>query len=89
MAKKLVFTRNFKKNYKKLPAYIQERFDKQLKLFTENPRHPSLKIHLYRTEANVWEGYVTDKYRFTFSISEEGYIFRNIGSHSIIDKGKV
>ena len=88
MAKKLIFARNFKKNYKKLPAHLRERFDKQLSLFTENPQHPSLKIHRYRTEENVWEGYVTDKYRFTFSITDEGYIFRNVGPHSIAGVAK-
>lgn len=89
MAKKLIFARTFKKNYKKLPQHIQERFDKQLILFTKDPKHPSLNIHRYKTEENVWEGYVSDKYRFTFSIIEEGYIFRNIGSHSIIEHGEV
>lgn len=89
MAKNLIFTRNFKKNYKKLSGEIQERFNKQLILFTNDPKHPSLKVHRYRTEENVWEGYVSDKYRFTFSIVNEGYIFRNIGPHSIIDKGNV
>lgn len=89
MAKIIIFTRNFKKNYKKLPREIQERFDKQLVLFTSNPKHHSLKIRRYRTEKNVWEGYISDKYRFTFSIADTGYIFRNIGPHSIIDRGKV
>lgn len=89
MAKKLVFTRNFKKNYKKLPQQIQERFDKQLGIFVQDPKHPSLKIHRYKKEENVWEGYVSDKYRFTFTILDDGYIFRNIGPHSIIDRGEV
>lgn len=89
MAKKLIFTENFKKNYKNLPWHIQKRFNKQLILFMRDPKYPSLKIHRYRTQENVWEGYVSDKYRFTFSIVDEGYIFRNIGSHSIIDRGRV
>jgi len=89
MAKNLIFARTFKKNYKRLSKDIQDRFNKQLFLFTKDPKHPSLRIHRYRKEANVWEGYVSDKYRFTFSIADKGYIFRNIGPHSIIDKGKV
>lgn len=89
MAKGLIFTDTFKKNYQRLPPSIQKRFDKQLFLFTHNSRHPSLNIHRYRREENVWEGYVSRNYRFTFSVSEDGYVFRNIGSHSIIDHGKV
>jgi mRNA-degrading endonuclease RelE of RelBE toxin-antitoxin system len=80
MAKYLVFTRNFKKNYKRLPSEIQIRFNKQLVFFTENSSHPSLKIHRYKTEKNVWEGYITDKYRFTFSIASNEFIFKATGS---------
>ncbi len=89
MAKKIGFTDNFKKNYRKLPRTIQRRFDEKLVLFEKDPTHPSLNIHRYRSEINVWEGYVTRKYRFTFTSTQEEYIFRNIGSHGIIDKGKV
>ena len=89
MAKAIVFTRNFKKNYLRMPAAVRERFDKQLGLFEKDPRHPSLKIHRYKTVLDVWEGYVTDAYRFTFTSTEKEFIFRNIGPHGIIDKGKV
>mgnify|MGYP001619639825 CR=1 len=89
MAKELVFTERFKQNYQDLPWAIQKRFDKQLKLFLENPKHPSLRIHRYKSEPDVWEAYVTMKYRFTFSITEEVIVFRNIGPHAIIDRGQV
>ncbi|MBI1869897.1 MAG: hypothetical protein HYS07_01745 [Chlamydiae bacterium] len=87
MAKKPVdFTDTFKQNYQRMPFSIQKRFDEKLKLFMENPMHPSLNIHRYN---EIWEGYVTSKYRFTFSSTKEAYLFRNIGPHGIIDKGKV
>jgi len=89
VAKAIVFTRNFKKNYRNMPAAIKDRFDKQLALFELNPMHPSLKIHRYKTVEDVWEGYVTDKYRFTFSSAKTEYIFRTVGPHGIIDKGYV
>lgn len=89
MVKNLIFTANFKKNYKKLPHEIQNQFDKQLILFSGNPRHPSLKIHRYKSKEDVWEGYVNYKYRFTFSICGDGFILRNIGPHSIIERGTV
>ncbi len=72
-----------------MPQDVQDRFDKQLKLFERNPTHPSLRVHRYKSLQNVWEGYVTDSYRFTFSSVKGEIIFRNIGPHGIVDKGKV
>ena len=89
MAKELVFTETFKENYKRLDSGLQKRFGKKLLLFVQNPLHPSLQIHKYHATENVWEGYVTHKYRFTFSVTKDSYIFRNIGPHDIIDKGKI
>lgn len=89
MAKELVFTERFKQNYQDLPRLIQRRFDKQMSLFLENPRHPSLRIHRYRSEPDVWEATVTMKVRFTFSVTEEAIVFRNIGPHVILDRGQV
>ena len=87
MAREIIFTERFKQNYQDLPWTIQKRFDKQLKLFLENSEHPSLRIHRYKSEFDVWEVYVTMKYRFTFSITERAIVFRNIGSHVIVDRG--
>jgi mRNA-degrading endonuclease RelE of RelBE toxin-antitoxin system len=89
VAKELEFTQTFKENYHRLPENLQSLFDKKLALFLENPRHPSLNVHRYHGRENVWEAYVNQKYRFTFSVTGESIIFRNIGPHSIVDKGKV
>ncbi len=89
MAKELIFTQRFQKNFQDLPASIQKRFDQKLSLFLENPRHPSLQIHRYLGQKDIWEAYVNSSYRFTFSITDTSIIFRNIGPHSIIDQGRV
>ena len=89
MAKELVYTETFKENYKRLPKKLQERFDKKQELLLQNPKHPSLNIHRYHGKEAVWEAYITEKYRFTFSVTESSLVFRNIGPHNIIDKGKV
>ena len=91
MAKELIFTETFKANYQRLPKKMQEVFDKKLELFLDNPMHPSLNVHKYWTKGKetIWEAYITKKYRFTFSVDKDSYTFRNIGPHSIIDKGKV
>jgi mRNA interferase RelE/StbE len=89
VAKELVFTQTFKENYRDLPKKLQKRFDDKLSLFLENPKHPSLNVHRYHGRNDVWEAYVTRRYRFTFSLQSDSIIFRNIGPHSIIDKGRV
>ncbi|MBF0478317.1 MAG: hypothetical protein HQL26_02440 [Candidatus Omnitrophica bacterium] len=89
MAKELVFTERFKKNFKDLPLNIQERFEEKLEIFLSNPKHPSLQIHRFTGIDGVWEVYVTQKYRFTFSVTKESIMFRNIGGHRIIDRGNV
>jgi len=89
MAKELIFTERFKKNYRSLPPHVQIQFDHKLDLFLKDPRHPSLNIHRYHGKDEVWEGYISKQYHFTFSVTKENIIFRNIGPHSIIDSGKV
>ncbi len=89
MAKELIFTGRFKKNFKTLPRDAQNRFEEKLDLFLQNPRHPSLNIHRYHGHDDVWEAYISMQYRFTFSITPDSIIFRNIGPHRIIDSGDV
>ena len=89
MAKELIFAERFKRNFKALPAAIQKRFEQKLELFLNDPRHRSLNIHKYHGADLVWEAYISKQYRFTFSVTKESIIFRNIGPHSIIDSGNV
>lgn len=39
------FSPRFKRAYKKLPSHIQDDFNKQIKVFIQDPNHPSLKTH--------------------------------------------
>jgi len=89
VAKELVYTETFKENYRRLPKKLQNCFDKKQELFLKNPKHPSLNIHRYHGKEAIWEGYITENYRFTFAVTESSIIFLNIGPHGIIDKGKV
>lgn len=86
MAKKLRILTSFKKGYKKLPNEIKEKIDKQLFFLLENPKHPSLNLHLIRGTKGIWEGYVDQQYRFTFEIEGDFYTLRKVGSHDIIMK---
>ena len=43
MAFKVTYTQRFKKNYKKLADKEKEQFKRKMRLFVENPFHPSLR----------------------------------------------
>ncbi len=82
---KIIFTKSFVKDYRKLPQIIQGKFDKQLKLFIDNLHYPSLKIKkIQGTGGKILEGRVSRDYRFTFQIENEFYILRRIGTHDIL-----
>ena len=81
---KLLFTKTFIRDYRKLPREIQNRTDKQLGLLLSNPQHPSLNLKKMQDPRGIWEGRVTASYRFTFQIEEESYILRKIGSHDML-----
>lgn len=81
---KLQWTKFFKKNYQVLPKDIKERTKKQLRVFVENPRHPSLRIKKMQDPRNIYEGRITYSYRFTFQVEGDIYILRKVGSHDIL-----
>ena len=83
---KLLFTRTFIKNYRRLPKRIQSATDKQLERLLSDPEHPSLNVKKMKDPREIWEGRVTESYRFTFQIQEDSYILRKVGSHDILKK---
>ena len=83
---RLLFTKNFVRDYRKLPQEIQQAVDKQLELLLENARHPSLHIKKMKDPRDIWEGRVTEGYRFTFQIESDIYIMRKVGTHDILKK---
>lgn len=76
----------FDRDYVKLPQRIQKLAEKQLALFSENPRHPSLHVRKMLGCEDLWEGRITIHYRFTFKIVGETYLLRRIGTHEIYKK---
>ena len=84
---KLFFTNRFKRDYKKLPATIQELTDKQLRFLVQDLSHPSLRVKKVRKYKNIFEGSITMDYRFLFQITSEGYILLRVGKHDILEKG--
>lgn len=80
-------TKAFKRDYQMLPQNLQQRVDKQLKLFVQNPRHPSLQVKKMEGkwgEQGIFEARVTQGYRFTFKIEGDLYTLRRVGPHDIL-----
>ncbi len=80
----LFFSKPFIKKYRKLPKRIQEKADEQITLMIINPQHPSLGLKKMKGQGDIWEGRITDDYRFTFHIDKDIYIMRKIGTHDIL-----
>ena len=81
---KILFTKTFVRNYRKLPKNIQDSVDKQLDLLMSDPRHPSLNIKKMNDPRNIWEGRVTISYRFTFHMENDTFIMRKVGTHDTL-----
>lgn len=82
---RLYFTKSFEKDYCRLPLEIQKRLDKKLFLLLENFKHPSLRTRKMKGYFGIWEGRITQNYRFTFQVEKDGYLMRRAGSHSILE----
>jgi mRNA-degrading endonuclease RelE of RelBE toxin-antitoxin system len=78
------FTHSFIKDYHALPDQLQKTADKKLKLFLSNRRHPSLNIKKMQDPRDIWEGRITQGYRFTFQMKGEVCILRRLGTHDIL-----
>ena len=83
---KLLFTKAFIRDYRKLPQRIQKAAEKQLELLLSDRNHPSLNIKKMQDSRYIWEGRVAQSYRFTFQIESDTYIMRRIGTHDMLKK---
>lgn len=81
---KLDFTKQFVRDYRKLPLHIQKQIDQKLEFLLEDIQHPSLRAHKMQGQDGVWEGSITMNYRFTFQIVSERYFMRRVGTHDIL-----
>ena len=80
----------FKRELLCLPADVQRIARAKYRLFRNNWRHPSLNVH--KLEGVLWHGhqvfdlYVTDRYRVLFVIDHDVIVSYSIGPHSIVSK---
>lgn len=81
---KLVFTKPFVRAYRDLPERIKRLTDKQLGILLNNPQHPSLALKKMQDPREIWEGRITESYRFTFQIVGDTYVLRRVGTHDLL-----
>ena len=83
-------TVRFKHEFQLLPSDIQRTARAKFALFSKNWRHPSLRAH--KLEGVLWHGHqvfdlwITDKYRVLFVIDHDVVVSFSIGKHSIVSK---
>ena len=82
----IIRANSFKRDYKKLPAEIQEQADNKLRFLIQNIAHPSLRVKRVQKYNDIFEASVTMKYRFFFRIRTDAYILLRIGKHDILEK---
>ncbi len=62
-----------------------KKIEKQLLLFEENPRHPSLRLHKLKGNLqNVWSISIDRSYRMVYTEQKNSIYFFDIGTHSEI-----
>lgn len=73
----------FKRSFKKLPPYIQDDFDRRIKIFFKNPFDPSLHTHkLSGNLTDYYAFYLRDGYRVLFDFEKNDVVILvNVGSH--------
>ena len=75
--------KQFRRDFEALSPAIQKRAKKQLALFLQNPRHPSLQTEKVKGHRDLWKGRITQSYRFLFRIEGDTYVLLAIGPHDI------
>lgn len=84
---RVVLTKRFDREYKKLLVRLKVETAERVDLFLSDPHHPSLKTHkLSGQMKNFWSFSVNFKTRILFEYLEDGTAaFYSIGDHSIYD----
>ena len=74
-------TDRFRAAYLGLPAAIQRKVQKAIRLLNADPRHPSLQTKPIQGAPGIYEARADQKYRMTYERRGDILILRNVGSH--------
>ena len=82
---KIIYSRQFRKEYDKLPTLLKEGVEKKETIFRNNPFDRRLKTHKLSGQfEGFWSFSVDYRHRIIFELkSESSVIFHIIGDHSI------
>ena len=83
---RLQITRQFERDYARLPPEMQGRVRATIQKFETDPRHPSLHTKKMKGVQNRWEIRVSDSYRITFQIDGHVVVLRHVGTHDILKR---
>lgn len=85
IVKQVEYSRQFVKEFKKLPDEIIALTIEKEKIFKNNPLHPSLRLHeLHGKFLGLWSISITGGYRIIFKRLPNGdLLFISIGRHDI------
>ena len=75
------YTEKFLRALESAPPKVVKAFNKQVKLFVANLRHPSLRAKKYDESKDLWQARVTGDWRFFFTIEGDVYHLTYIGPH--------
>ena len=79
----IIYSKRFKKEYKKRPENIRKAFKKRLKIFCDDKFHPILNNHKLNGEYDNYRSFnITADWRVIFEEKENQIILLAIGSHS-------
>lgn len=80
---KIIFRKQFQKQYHTLPQRMQNHFDERLRLLIEAPDHPLLRRHNLKGRLTPLESInITGDYRALFTDENDTLTFYRIGTHS-------
>lgn len=87
MAFRITYTPRFEKNFKKLSDKERAQFKKKLKIFVENPFHPSLRTKRIQGTEDLFEFSVNMDIRVIWYYeNDEIVMIVDIGHHDILKK---
>ena len=75
------YTEKFLYELKMAPPRVSKAFYKQVRLFVQNLRHPSLRAKKYDEATDIWQARVTGNWRFYFTIEGDTYRLASIEKH--------
>lgn len=74
----------FSNSFQYLPKDVQQKTKERVRIFKENPFHPSLDTHkLHGKLKEQWSFCIKGQYRIIFIFDNSDAIFLDVGTHDI------